>query len=111
VSIVVDSADYPLAPNALIIELGSLWGRWASLSNLNQVGQTLRPTDFPATVGGIMMAAHETAHCTMTIKAEIDQGFLIKVEERTGSTTIGGIDYVRRVPICRYAPIVMKNSR
>jgi hypothetical protein len=111
VSIVFDSADFPLGPNAMIIELGSLWGGWASLTNFSQVGQTLQPTAFPATIGGIVMAAHETAPMSMTITAEIDQGFTVTVEERAGSTTIGGIDYVRKIPVCSYLPLVMKNAR
>ena len=109
VDIRFDSDDFPLGSGVLIIEPGSLWGRWTSLTNLNQIGTTLRPTAFPATMGGIDMAPNETARMTMTIAAEIDERFTVSIEEWVGSVEVGGIEYVRDLPRCVYLPIILKS--
>ncbi len=110
VDIEFDSTDFPLGSGVLIVEPGSLWGRWASLTNFNQVGTTLRPTAFPATMGGIPLGPSETARMTMTIAAEIDERFTIRVEESVGGVKVGGIEYVRDLPRCIYLPIILKND-
>ena len=109
VDIVVDSTDFPLGTGTLIVEPGSLWGRWSSLTNFDQSGPTLLPTAFPATMGGISLAPYETAAMTMTIGAEIDEDFVISVKEYVNSQPIGGIDYVRKLPDCIYLPTILRD--
>jgi hypothetical protein len=110
VDIVFDSADFPLGTGKLVVEPGSLLGRWTSLTGFDQAGQELHLTAFPASMAGIPMTAHETATMSMTVSAEIDERFTISVKEKVGTKTIGGIDYIRRLPVCRYLPLVMKRA-
>jgi PKD repeat protein len=112
VNIVFDSTDFPLGTGTLIVEPGGLWGRWSTLTNFNQAGNTLLPIGFPATMGNISMAPRETARMTMTIAAEIDERFTISVvEQKVGGADVGGIEYIRRLPICAYLPLVVKDWR
>ena len=111
VDIQFDSSDFPVGVGTLIVEPGTLWGRWGTLTNFNQSGKTLLPTSLPAVMGGIVMAPHETARMSMTVAAEIDERFTISVVELIDSTEVGGIDYVRALPRCVYLPVIMKNLR
>jgi PKD repeat protein len=108
VAIELDSSDFPLGSGQLILEPGSLSGRWTGLTNFDQTGPTLSPTGFPATMSGIPMTAGETARMTMTISAEVDDKFTVRVEERVDSTEVGGIEYVRDLPDCSYLPIITR---
>jgi PKD repeat protein len=110
VDIVFDSNDFPLGDGELIVEPGSLGGRWTSLVNFDQSGGTLLPTAFPATMGGISMAASETAHMSMTVTAEIDEKFSIRVEEKVDGEEVGGIEYVRQMPDCVYVPVITRRA-
>lgn len=111
VDIQFDSSDFPLGSGTFIVEPGTLWGRWDTLTNFNQSGNTLLPTDFAAVMGGIEMAPHETARMTMTVAAEIDERFTISVVELIDNTEVGGIDYVRDLPRCVYLPVILKNLK
>jgi PKD repeat protein len=110
VDIEFDSTDFPLGSGELIVEPGSLWGRWTTLINFNQSGNTLLPTGFPATMAGIDMAPQETATLSMTITADIDEKFAITVRERSGGEVVGGIVYVRDLPDCVYLPVITKET-
>jgi hypothetical protein len=109
VDIEIDSADFPVGSGTMIVEPGSLWGRWTTLTNFNQIMHTLEPTALPATMGGIQMSPFETARMTMTIAAEIDERFTIDVTEYVSGTDAGGIQYVRNLPHCIYLPLISKN--
>jgi hypothetical protein len=110
VSVVFSSSDFPLGSGKVVVEPGNLWGRWNRLGGFNQVGDTLVVASFPATMESMSMTPHETVHMSMTVKAEIDERFTISVSEKVASDTVGGIQYIRRLPICRYLPLVLKNS-
>ncbi len=110
VDIEFDSNDFPPG-GELIVEPGSLWGRWTTLTNFDQSGSTLLPTGFPATMGGVEMTGHEAASLTMTITAEIDESFTISVTEISGSKAVGGIVFVRDLPDCVYLPVIMKKTQ
>jgi hypothetical protein len=103
-----DSNDFPLGVGTLIIDPGDLWGDCSSLTNLNQVGGTLIPTAFPATMGDCDLAASETVRMTMTIAAPTDEDFAISVVELIDDKEIGGIDYIRELPNCLYLPVILK---
>jgi hypothetical protein len=103
-----DSDDFPLGDGTFIIDPGDLWGGCTSLTNLNQVGTTLIPTAFPATMGDCALAASETVRMSMTIAAEIDVDFIIDVVQRIDDTDAGGIQYVRDLPNCLYLPVILK---
>jgi hypothetical protein len=109
VGIVFESSDFPLGSGTMVVEPGSLWGRWTTLTNFNQLVNTLEPTAFPATMGGIQMAPYETARMTVTVAAEIDERFTIDIEERSGGKAVGGIEYMRNLPHCVYLPVVLKS--
>jgi hypothetical protein len=108
VDIEFSSSDFPLGDGAMIVDPGSLWGRWTSLTHFNPVGIGLIPTAFPATMTGIVMGPHETARMTLIIAAQIDEKFTISVKENIGGSDVGGIDYVRNLPRCVYLPIITK---
>lgn len=110
VDISFDSSDFPLGTGTFIVDPGSLWGDWASLSNFSTSGNTLIPTAFPATMVDVQMAANETARMTMTLAAEIDVRFTVTVEETKDGESVGGITYVRDLPRCVYLPVIMKET-
>jgi hypothetical protein len=110
VDIIFDSSDFPLGTGTFIVDPGSLWGDWTSLSNFNQSGNTLIPTAFPATMVDVQMAPNETARMSMTLAAEIDVRFTVEVEETWNDESVGGITYVRSLPRCVYLPIIMKET-
>ena len=109
VNIVFDSSDFVLGSGSLMVEPGSLWGRWSSYPGFSASSPTLLATAFPASMQGIVMAPYETARITMTVAAEIDRRFTISVEEKVGATVVGGIEYVRDLPFCLYMPVIIKN--
>jgi hypothetical protein len=111
VDIEFDSTDFPLGTGGLVVEPGSFWGRWTTLTNFNQSGNTLLPTGFPALMGGIDMTAHETVAMSMTITAEIDEKFSVTVREKSGGDVVGGIVYVRDLPDCVYLPVITKKTK
>jgi len=110
VDIGFDSGDFPIGTGTLMVEPGSLWTRWTTLTNFNQGINTLTATALPATMGGIQMAPGETARMTLTIAAEIDYDFAIQVTEYVTGTDVGGIDYVRDLPNCFYLPLILKDA-
>ena len=110
VDIGFDSSDFPIGTGTLMVEPGSLWSRWTTLTGFNQAGNTLIATALPATMGGITMTPGETARMTLTIAAEIDYDFTIEVTEYVTGTEVGGIDYVRDLPNCIYLPVILRNS-
>jgi hypothetical protein len=109
VDVVFDSPDFPLDSGEIVVEPGALWGRWFSLTGFDQVGQTLIPSAFPASMGGITMDPYETAHVTLTLTAEIDVRFSLQVSELVDGTLIGGVEYVRVLPYCIYNPAIKRN--
>jgi PKD repeat protein len=110
VDIVIDSSDFPLGGTGkIILDPGSLWGDWASLTNFVEVDSTLVPTAFPASMNDVQMAASETVRMTMTVGAEIDVAFTIDIEELIDDVSVGGIQYVRDMPRCVYLPVILKN--
>jgi PKD repeat protein len=109
VSIVFDSAEFPLSSGTLQIEPGSLWGRWTGHPGFSESSPALLATALPASMDGIVLAPHETARLTMTVAAEIDERFTISVQEKAGTEVVGGIDYVRDLPICMYVPVIIKS--
>ncbi len=109
VDIEFDSSDFPIGTGTLIVEPGSLWSRWTSLTNFSTGVDTLTATGLPATMSGISMMPGETARMTLTVAAEIDYDFTIEVAEIVTGTEVGGIDYVRDLPDCIYLPIILKN--
>jgi hypothetical protein len=106
-----DSADFPLGDGTLIIEPGDLWGDCTSLTHFNQVGSTLLPTAFPATMGDCDLGPSETVRMTVTIAAEIDKDFTLRVVEWVSGKEIGGIEYVRDLPNCLYLPLILKGAQ
>jgi PKD repeat protein len=108
VDIEFDSDDFPLDTGALIVEPGALWNDWASLTHFDQVDTMLIPTAFPASMNDVQMAPHETARMTVTITAEIDERFTIRVKEKIGDDDAGGIEFVRDLPRCVYLPTILK---
>jgi hypothetical protein len=103
IKIEFDSDDFPSA-GQLIVHPGAFWGEWTSLTNFDQDGQTLIPSDFPATMAGLPIGPHASVRMSMTIIAEIDAQFSIGVDEYVGDTLVGGIVYVRQLPVCLYLP-------
>ena len=110
VDVEFDSSDFPIGSGVLIVEPGSLWGRWTSLTGFSPSGNTLLPTSFPATMVGVALGPYETARMTMTIAAEIDYDFTLEVTEYVSNTEVGGIEYVRDLPNCIYLPVILKNQ-
>jgi PKD repeat protein len=111
VDIVFDSEDFPLGDGEMVVEPGSLWDQWTSLTNFDKSGATLLPTGFPATVNGVDLAPHATVPWSMTISAEIDLKFSISISEMSGDKTVGGIVYLRDLPDCVYLPVIMKEVK
>ena len=112
VDIEFDSADFSTSYGQMIVEPGSLWMRWNTLTSFTVVNadHTLHLSPgFPAAMTGIQMAPFETARVTMTIGARIDQKFTIDVTEIVSGITAGGITYIRDLPACLYLPIVLKD--
>lgn len=109
VDVVFDSADFPLGSGEMVVEPGALWGRWSTLTRFNQVGNTLLPIGFPATMGGISMTPYETVRISVTIKAPLDERFALHVSEQVDDELVGGIDYLRMLPHCTFTPIILKN--
>jgi PKD repeat protein len=108
VDIVFDSDEFPLESGTITVEPGSLWGRWSSLAAFNQMGTTLIPTAFPATMVDIAMAPFETARITVTVTAEIDERFTLRLEEWTDGMPVGGVEYARVGPLCVHMPVLLK---
>jgi hypothetical protein len=109
VDVVFDSPDFPLGSGEIVVEPGTLWGRWSSLTSFDQADHTLLPNGFPASMNGITMEPFETAHMTLTLTAEIDVRFILQVSELVDSEPVGGVDYLRELPHCVYAPITLRN--
>jgi hypothetical protein len=109
IDVVFDSDDFPLGSGEIVVEPGGLFGRWTSLVNFDEVGTTLVPAAFPASMEGITMAPYETEGITLTITAEIDERFSLSVSEQVNDILVGGILYLREMPNCIFLPSVMKN--
>jgi hypothetical protein len=112
IDIVFDSPDFPLGSGTLMVEPGDLWMDWTTASGftLNVPDQQLFVDSFPATLDGIDMNPFETARMSMTIAAEIDKRFVVNAEEWSGGSQVGGIVYVRNIPVCAYLPLVLKDG-
>jgi hypothetical protein len=108
VDIEFEGDDFPIATGMLKLELGALWGRWTSLTNFVQVDHTLVATALPAVIEGLELGPHEVAGITMTIVAEIDEWFTIDVTEKVGTTTVGGVQFVRQMVRCIMLPEVFR---
>jgi hypothetical protein len=111
VDVEFDSSDFPLGSGELVVEPGSLWDEWTSLTNFDESGNTLLPNGFPATVNGLELAPHATVPWSMTVTAEIDVMFSISISEKEGDSLVGGIVYVRDLPDCVYLPVIMRESK
>ncbi|MGD9317501.1 MAG: hypothetical protein PVG56_11740 [Anaerolineae bacterium] len=111
VDVVFDSPDFPLDTGEIVVEPGTLWGRWSSLTSFDQADHTLLPSGFPASMNGITMEPYETAHMTLTLTAEIDVRFILQISELVDGEPVGGVDYLRELPHCIYTPIILRNYR
>jgi PKD repeat protein len=105
----LSSSDYP-AGATLVLDPGVLWGRWTGLEHLTPAGSTLElDGGLPAAMRGLLLDPSMVARVAMTITAPIDQHFAVNITQIISDTEVGGIQYLRDIPICLYLPVITKN--